>query len=78
MFCSACGDLWARRYCWDPINRKPAPYVVYTAACEKCPPRGMGPPGSIWTVLTQGEINVLPLPVLLRELELHMDFYEVN
>lgn len=75
-FCGACGDLWARRVCWDPVNRKVAPFVVYSSRCERCPTQTMSPPGSIWSTLDNGEISVLPLPVLLRELQLHMDFYE--
>lgn len=73
--CTGCGVSFARLRVTDPIGRA-RPYQPLSGRCRSCPPHFGFVPGSIWLSWDKAFLASLPLPILYRELLLHIEHYE--
>ena len=70
-FCPKCARIWAR----CPVEKEP--WMVTTVTCKACGKLSLiSIPGSIWRALDDEFNEALPRAVLLRELSLHLEWYD--
>lgn len=70
-FCEKCGEIWAR------VVVEGQPFRVWAVPCERHEsPYWPIVWGSMWLEWDKEHNSALPLPALLREVEVHMHHYE--
>lgn len=70
-FCPKCARIWAR------CKIEGEPWMVTTVACSNCGKFSLiSIPGSLWRALDNDFNYALPREVLLREFELHLQWYD--
>ena len=74
-FCQHCGEVYAKAPVLRP-NGTVTPWQSHRATCRKCSSKALynsEVPGSIWLPWDHEFLDALPPPVLLWELQRHLD-----
>lgn len=76
IFCSLCGDIWARFPVTHPVTQATQPWFLFTKHCEKHSHYHNEIPGSTF-LAGEGEINShLPDDMIYYEFHQGLKFYE--